>query len=105
GELSQPAGRSTLDRLLPQPDDAAPGRGADDAAVGRALRVLMARRLLVAALLLMATLASAQTAAPSDRDPRIEKLVGSISQERLDQLLHMLVSFGTRNTLSDASSP
>src|SRR5205085_6552807 len=38
-------------------------------------------------------------------DPRIEKLVASISEERLQQLLQKLVSFGTRNTLSDATSP
>lgn len=38
-------------------------------------------------------------------DPRIEKLVASISEQRLRQLLEKLVSFGTRNTLSDASSP
>jgi hypothetical protein len=38
-------------------------------------------------------------------DPRIEKLVASISEERLKQLLEKLVSFGTRNTLSDATSP
>ena len=38
-------------------------------------------------------------------DPRIEKLVASISEQRLRELLEKLVSFGTRNTLSDASSP
>ncbi len=38
-------------------------------------------------------------------DPRIEKIVASVSEERLQQLLQKLVSFGTRNTLSDASSP
>jgi peptidase M28-like protein len=38
-------------------------------------------------------------------DPRIEKLVASISEERLQQLLQKLVSFGTRNTLSDVTSP
>ncbi|PYR91448.1 MAG: hypothetical protein DMF84_17605 [Acidobacteria bacterium] len=38
-------------------------------------------------------------------DPRIEKLIASISEERLQQLLQKLVSFGTRNTLSDATSP
>lgn len=51
--------------------------------------------------------AHAQTAAPGPAglDPRIQKLVASISEERLHQLLQKLVSFGTRNTLSDASSP
>jgi hypothetical protein len=38
-------------------------------------------------------------------DPRIQKLVTSVSEERLEQLLTKLVSFGTRNTLSDPSSP
>ncbi|HTL42773.1 MAG TPA: M20/M25/M40 family metallo-hydrolase [Vicinamibacterales bacterium] len=37
-------------------------------------------------------------------DPRIEKLVASVSEERLQQLLEKLVSFGTRNTLSDTAS-
>jgi hypothetical protein len=37
-------------------------------------------------------------------DPRIEKLIGSISEERMQQLLQKLVSFGTRNTLSDTTS-
>src|SRR4029079_15112081 len=35
-------------------------------------------------------------------DPRIVKLIDSISEERMQQLLTKLVSFGTRNTLSDA---
>jgi hypothetical protein len=38
-------------------------------------------------------------------DPRIVKLVASVSEERLQQLLTKLVSFGTRNTLSDQTSP
>ena len=37
-------------------------------------------------------------------DPRIEKLLASVSEERLQQLLQKLVSFGTRNTLSDTTS-
>jgi hypothetical protein len=37
-------------------------------------------------------------------DPRIEKLLASVSEERLQQLLEKLVGFGTRNTLSDATS-
>jgi hypothetical protein len=47
--------------------------------------------------------AGAVTAAPLD--PRIEKLVASVSEERMQQLLAKLVSFGTRNTLSDTTSP
>src|SRR3954468_24245364 len=37
-------------------------------------------------------------------DPRIAKLVESVSEQRLQQLLTKLVSFGTRNTLSDQAS-
>lgn len=43
--------------------------------------------------------------AQSSRDPRIDKLVASVSEERLQLLLTKLVSFGTRNTLSDPTSP
>lgn len=53
-------------------------------------------------------LAQSAATAPSpntDLDPRIEALVGSISEEHLEELLTKLVSFGTRNTLSDQSSP
>jgi hypothetical protein len=51
--------------------------------------------------------APAQTPAPAPAglDASIQKLVASVSEERLHQLLQKLVSFGTRNTLSDASSP
>ena len=52
--------------------------------------------------------ASAQAPTPpatTGLDPRIEKLIASISEERLQELLQKLVSFGTRNTLSDATSP
>ncbi|MGE5812900.1 MAG: M20/M25/M40 family metallo-hydrolase [Acidobacteriota bacterium] len=45
---------------------------------------------------------SAQT---SDLDPRIQKLVSAVSQERLEQLLRKLQSFETRNTMSSADSP
>ena len=41
----------------------------------------------------------------STPDPRIAKLLGEISEERLRSLLTTLVGFGTRNTLSDISSP
>jgi hypothetical protein len=50
------------------------------------------------------TPAASSQASSSLVDPRIEKLIGSISEERLQQLLQKLVSFGTRNTLSDATS-
>ena len=47
---------------------------------------------------------AAQNAPRPDADPRIEQIVASISQERLQALLKKLVSFGTRNTLSDQES-
>ena len=47
---------------------------------------------------------AAQNAPRPDADPRIEQIVASISQERLQSLLTKLVSFGTRNTLSDQES-
>ena len=47
----------------------------------------------------------AQSAAPPDADARISKLIASISESRMEQLLRTLVAFGTRNTLSDPTSP
>ena len=46
----------------------------------------------------------AQHAPRPDLDPRIEKLVASVSEERLRQLDERLTSFGTRHTLSDPAS-
>src|SRR5262245_58462806 len=40
-----------------------------------------------------------------DADTRIEKLVASISEQRLQQIEEKLTSFLTRNTLSDTTSP
>jgi hypothetical protein len=48
--------------------------------------------------------AGAQSAGTNDVDPRIEKLVAAISRDRLESLLKTLVSFGTRNTLSETVS-
>ena len=65
----------------------------------------MVRKLLVAGLLVgMPCLAGAQSAPRPDADPRIEKIVASISEDRLKELLTRLVSFGTRNTLSEQGS-
>ena len=55
-------------------------------------------------LLVLPVVARAQNAPIPDADPRIEKIVASVSQERLQALLTKLVSFGTRNTLSDQES-
>lgn len=62
-------------------------------------------RLFVILLIAWPAAAGAQTAVRPDADPRIQKLVESISVERLRELLTTLTSFGTRSTLSDPSSP
>jgi len=58
----------------------------------------------VTAALLLAPGIRAQFGAP-DTDTRISKLVASISESRMEQLLRTLAGFGTRNTLSDTTSP
>ncbi|MEX2015088.1 MAG: M20/M25/M40 family metallo-hydrolase, partial [Candidatus Hydrogenedentales bacterium] len=58
----------------------------------------------MALLVAMPAVAAAQTAPRPDADPRIEKLVAAVSEQRLKELLTTLVSFGTRNTLSDQTS-
>ena len=40
----------------------------------------------------------------TDADPRIEKIVSSISEQRLQSIVTKLASFGTRETFSDPSS-
>ena len=63
------------------------------------------RRLLGLLLVVAAVPAMARAQAPRpDVDPRIEKLVAAVSQERLKALDTTLVSFGTRNTLSNQTS-
>jgi hypothetical protein len=51
------------------------------------------------------TAVAQEPAAGAEVDPRIEKLVSSISEERLKALLTKLVSFKTRNTFSDPAAP
>jgi hypothetical protein len=46
----------------------------------------------------------AQAIAPPEVDPRIQKIVAGISEERLATLVQKLAGFGTRNTLSDTES-
>jgi hypothetical protein len=43
--------------------------------------------------------------ASGELDSRIQKLIASISEERLEQLLTKLASFHTRNTLADPNAP
>src|SRR6185295_4891563 len=61
-------------------------------------------RLLLLSVLIVPAFLSAQAPKP-DADPRIEKIVASVSEDRLKELLTKLVSFGTRNTLSDLDTP
>jgi hypothetical protein len=60
---------------------------------------------LVAAVLYAPGFVTAQAGPVADIDPRIEKLVASVSEERLRQLLTKLSSFKTRNTCSDPAAP
>jgi hypothetical protein len=48
--------------------------------------------------------ATAQGGAPPERDPRIQKIVAAISEERVSALVKTLAGFGTRHTLSDTES-
>ena len=60
---------------------------------------------LTALALLVVSPTFAQSPVPSSGlDPRIQKLLVSISEERMQQLLQKLVSFETRNTFSDTTS-
>ena len=60
---------------------------------------------IVAAALALVHAAAAAQQATATPDPRIEQLIASVSQVRLERLLRTLVGFGTRNTLSDTLSP
>ena len=68
------------------------------------MRRMCARLLTVALVAALAPSGVAGQAPAADVDARIEKLVASISQERLQQLLQKLSSFKTRNTLSDPAA-
>jgi len=65
----------------------------------------LARFAFIAAILIPTSSLHAQGTSQPAVDPRIAKLVASISEERLQQLLQKLSSFKTRNTCSDPSSP
>jgi hypothetical protein len=68
--------------------------------------ILKVCTVLAAAMLYAPDRISAQAAGPAaDIDPRIEKLVASVSEERLRQLLTKLSSFKTRNTCSEPAAP
>ncbi len=57
----------------------------------------------VFAVLLLAASAGAQVA--PDADPRVQTLVASVSEARLKSLATTLVGFGTRESMSDTTSP
>jgi hypothetical protein len=63
------------------------------------------RAFMAVLLLAWPAVAGGQSVPPPDADPRIEKLVASVSVDRLRELLTTLTSFGTRNTLSETASP
>jgi hypothetical protein len=59
----------------------------------------------LAVLLACPRASSAQDITPPAADPRIQKIVASISEDRISALVQKLASFGTRHTLSDTESP
>ena len=61
--------------------------------------------LVLVALLVNADPLDAQDVPPPEKDPRVQKIVAGVSEERLGTLVQKLAGFGTRNTLSDTSSP
>jgi len=61
--------------------------------------------LLFVLLIMGPRLAIAQSSNRPDVDPRIQKLVASVSEARLRQLVETLAGFGTRHTLSETASP
>ena len=60
---------------------------------------------IAAAIVLLVSVTPRAQTTPQDVDSRIATLIASISEARMEQLLRTLVAFGTRNTLSDATSP
>lgn len=67
---------------------------------------MMPRLFVLAVCLCLAVgLAAGSAAQPADLDPRIQKLLADISEERLKILLTKLQSFETRNTLSSQDNP
>jgi hypothetical protein len=76
--------------------------------VQRVLEVLKVPVLMVLMVLMVpGAVLRAQGPAPAGGaiDPRIQKLVASVSEERLQQLLQKLSSYKTRNSCSDPSAP
>jgi len=57
----------------------------------------------IIALLLAASCAPA-LAAPGDRNPQVSRIVEEISAQRIEATIRKLVSYGTRNSLSETES-
>src|SRR5919197_2975507 len=49
--------------------------------------------------------ASQRTSGPATRNPSIPKIVAEISARNIEATIRKLVSFGTRNTLSEQNNP
>jgi Peptidase family M28 len=70
--------------------------------VPKVLKVLRVLKVLM--VLVLMVLGGPLRASAQAIDPRIEKLVASVSEERMQQLLQKLSSFKTRNTCSDPNA-
>jgi Zn-dependent M28 family amino/carboxypeptidase len=66
----------------------------------------MKRASLILTVIFFATTLHAQQEAtvPQEFDPRMYDIIGQVSHDRIEQDIRKLVSFGTRNTLSDTTS-
>jgi peptidase M28-like protein len=67
------------------------------------MRVRVVRIVLLA--LAVTSAGYAQSPASSEIDARISKVIDSISESRMEQMLRTLAAFGTRNTMSDPTTP
>src|SRR5688500_9999918 len=56
-------------------------------------------------LLTLTSVFTAQTAPQQKPDPEIQKMLREISAKNVEASIHKLVSFGTRNTLSEQDNP
>ena len=63
------------------------------------------RAWLVAVLLMLPATVHVQVAVPPDADPRVSQLVAAVSEARLRTLATTLVGFGTRESMSNTTSP
>ena len=73
--------------------------------VTRGVRATLPAAVLLLLVALRPSTLDGQHPPPLDRDPRIEQLLTSISEERLKSLVETLAGFGTRHTLSLLDSP